>query len=274
MLFYYKVGNRGDGSLSAQLDRRLFMGTEGRKAMLRIAVCDDDEKQLMQTARLLQAYLQGRPALNGQLETFQSGDALLTRADELRGFDLYVLDVMMPQLSGIETGRRLRSLGEGGEIIYLSNYNDFAADSYDVRAFFYLLKPAEEKKLFEVLDRAVEKLNRKRSGAIVISTTDGPRRILLEHIRYVERIGRSVRYCCTDSTVDSQSIRVSFRTIAAPLLADPRFYLCGASYVLNFQHVTGVRGQAALLDNGDTVILPRTAATNFKKAWGKYWLED
>ena len=104
--------------------------------MLRIAVCDDDEKQLMQTARLLQAYLQARPALNGQLETFQSGDALLTRADELRGFDLYVLDVMMPQLSGIETGRRLRSLGEGGEIIYLSNYNDFAADSYDVRAFF------------------------------------------------------------------------------------------------------------------------------------------
>ena len=43
-----------------------------------------------------------------------------------------------------------------------------------------VLKPAEEKKLFEVLDRAVEKLNRKRSGAIVISTTDGPRRILLD----------------------------------------------------------------------------------------------
>lgn len=62
--------------------------------------------------------------------------------------------------------------------------------------------------------------------------------------------------------------------MAAPLLADRRFYLCGASFVLNFQHVTGVDGQAALLDNGQTVVLPRTAAAAFKKAWGGYWLEE
>ena len=30
----------------------------------------------------------------------------------------------------------------------------------------------------------------------------------------------------------------------------------------------------ALLDNGQTVALPRTAATEFKKAWGNYWLTE
>ncbi|HIU19039.1 MAG TPA: response regulator transcription factor [Candidatus Limiplasma stercoravium] len=241
--------------------------------MLRIAVCDDDEKQRSKTAALLNAYLHSRPGLNGQVETFQSGSALLARMEQLHGFDLYVLDILMPQLSGIDTGRRLRSLGECGEIIYLTNYNDFAADSYDVRAFFYLLKPVEEKKLFQVLDRAVEKLNRRHSSAIVVHTADGPQRILLDRIRYVERVGRCVRYGCTDGTVDSQTIRVSFREIAAPLLANESFCLCGASYVLNFQHVTGVNGQTAMLDNGQTVILPRRAAADFKKAWGKYWLD-
>lgn len=83
-----------------------------------------------------------------------------------------------------------------------------------------------------------------------------------------------MRYYCTDSTVDSQTIRVSFREMAAPLLADRRFCLCGASFVLNFQHVTGVNGQTALLDNGQAVTLPRTAAVDFKKAWGSYWLEE
>ena len=132
----------------------------------------------------------------------------------------------------------------------------------------------DENKLFQVLDRAVKKLNQRRNSAIVVATADGPRRILLEHIRYVERVGRCMRYYCTDDVVDSQSIRASFREMAAPLLADRRFCLCGASFVLNFQHVTGVSGQTALLDNGQAVSLPRTAATEFKKAWGNYWLTE
>ena len=242
--------------------------------MLRIAICDDEENQLNQTAALLNTYLRSRSGLNGQVETFQSSRALLARAAEEGGFDLYVLDILMPELSAIDAGRRLRALGGGGEIIYLTCSNDFAADSYDVRAFFYLLKPVEEGKFFHVLDGAREKLNRRRSNAVMVSTADGPRRILLEHIRYVERVGRCIRYYCTDGVIDSQTIRVSFREAAAPLLADRRFYLCGASFVLNFQHVAGVNGQTALLDDGQAVALPRMAATDFKKAWGNYWLTE
>lgn len=242
--------------------------------MLRIALCDDAEDQLDQTAALLRAYLQSRPCLNGRLETFRSGGALLARAESDKGFDLYVLDILMPELSGIDTGRRLRALGEGGEIIYLTSSNDFAADSYDVRAFFYLLKPVADEKLFKVLDGAIEKLNQRRNSSVIVNTSAGPRRILLEQIRYLERVGRCIRYYCTDQIVDSQSIRVSFREAAAPLLTDRRFYLCGASFVLNFQHVTGVNGRAAMLDSGQTIALPRTAAVDFKKAWGSYWLEE
>ena len=132
----------------------------------------------------------------------------------------------------------------------------------------------EEGKLFRILDGAVEKLNRRRSSAVVVATADGPRRILLERIRYVERVGRCMRYYCTDGVEDSQTIRVPFREAAASLLADRRFFLCGASFVLNFQHVTGVNGQTALLDNGQALSLPRTSATEFKKAWGNYWLTE
>ena len=242
--------------------------------MVRIAVCDDDEQQLQQTAALLGVYFQSRPGLKGQVETFSGGNTLLARMEELSSFDLYVLDILMPELSGIETGRRLRAQGDGGEIIYLTHSNDYAADSYDVRAFFYLLKPVEEGKLFQVLDGAIKKLNQRRSSAIVVNTAEGQQRLLLEQIRYAERVGRCIRYYCTDGIVDSQTIRVSLREASAPLLAQRYFYLCGSSFVLNFQHVKGVSGQVALLDNGETVILPRASATNFKKAWGSYWLEE
>ena len=242
--------------------------------MVRIAICDDEEKQLQETSALLEHYLRTRPTLSAQVETFRNGKELLARAEDTGGFDFYVLDILMPGLSGIDAGRKLRQLGDGGEIVYLTTSNDFAADSYEVRAFFYLLKPVQEAKLFQVLDGAVEKLNRRRSESIVVATADGPRRILLERIRYVERVGRCMRYYCTDGSVDSQSIRTPFREMAAPLLRDRRFCLCGASFVLNFQHVTGMQGQQALLDDGQAVSLPRAAATDFKKAWGNYWLTE
>lgn len=242
--------------------------------MLRIAVCDDEAQQLKRMTALLETYFQAHSGLDGQVETFQSGDALLARMEHSRGFDLYILDILMPELSGIETGRRLRARGDGGEIIYLTSSNDFAADSYDVHAFFYLLKPVDAKKLFRVMDGVLEMLSRKRRSAILVSTADGPRRILLERIRYVERVGRRIRYHCTDGVVDTQTIRLSFRETIAPLLEDRSFYLCGASFVLNFRHVAGVNGQNAILDDGEIVTLPRTAATDFKLAWGNFWLEQ
>ena len=70
--------------------------------MLRIAICDDEEKQLCQAAAMLNAYLRSRPGLHGHVETFRSGGTLLERAEDTEGFDLYVLDILMPELSGID----------------------------------------------------------------------------------------------------------------------------------------------------------------------------
>lgn len=242
--------------------------------MLRIALCDDEADKLRETAALMQRYFQARPSVSGQVETFPGGGELIARVQEPHGFDIYILDILMPGLSGIDAARKLRQLGDGGEIIYITNSNDFAADSYEVRAFSYLLKPVDEARLFKVLDGAVEKLERRRSNSVIVNTPGGAERIRLEQILYVERMGHCMRYHCVGGVVDSQSIRSPFKTAAAPLLADRRFYLCGASFALNLQHVTGVQGQTALLDNGQTLMLPRAAAAEFKKAWGRFWLEE
>ena len=138
--------------------------------MLRFAVCDDNEKELKQALALLEDYLLSRPGLAGRAEAFSSCAALLERVHTAGGFDLYLLDILMPGQNGIETGRRLRALGDGGEIVYLTNSNDFAADSYEVGAFFYLLKPVSRERLFEVLDRAVQRQRERQGSAVVVST--------------------------------------------------------------------------------------------------------
>ena len=242
--------------------------------MLRIAICDDEAQYVHQTAKLVQEYLGGRPDLSGQVFPFRLGRELLCQVEEAGGFDLYLLDIIMPGLNGIETGRQLRQLGDGGEIVYLTTSADYAVDSYSVRAFFYLLKPLEKDRLFQVLDAAVKKLDERRSKAVLITTKDGSRRVLLDQILYVERVGRSLRYFCSGGAVDSLSLRVPFHTAVEPLLSDPRFCQCGSSFAFNLQHVTGVSGQEVLLDSGGAAAIPRASVAPFKHAWGRFWLEE
>ena len=155
--------------------------------MLRIAICDDDPTQLQKTEYLLKDYLSKRPALSGQISLFDKGDELLNAAEVYKGFDLYILDILMPELNGIQTALKLRKLDDGGEISYLTSSNDYAADSYNTNAFFYLLKPVNREKLFSVLDAAVLKLQRRQTENIVVGVREGVRRILLEQILFVER---------------------------------------------------------------------------------------
>ena len=239
--------------------------------MLNVALCDDDGPQLERLYGLISEYLEQSGEHGGRLDSFSDGEALLNEAAKCGGYDIYIIDILMPGLNGIRTAQALREQAYHGEIIFLSSANDYAADSYGVGAFYYLLKPPERGKLFEVMDRAGAKA-RSAAGGILVNTRDGVRRILLDSILYAERRGRALRYCCADCVLDSTTIRTSLRDAARPLLNDRRFYLCGASYVLNMQRITGICGQSVTFDTGRSISLPRTAAADFKAAWGAFWL--
>ena len=217
-------------------------------------------------------YLLLRGESDGRVDAFSRGTELLEAVRRNGGYDVYLMDILMPGISGVDTVQELRGTVSGGEIIFLSSVNDFAADSYSVGAFYYLLKPVDRARLFDVLDRAVNKLRRSAS-CVVVSTRGGMRRVMKEDILYVERRGRALRYVLAgDMEVESTTIRGSLREACAPLLSEEDFYLCGASYVINLRRVTGVERQSAIFDTGESIDLPRTAASDFKEAWGEFWL--
>jgi two-component system LytT family response regulator len=64
------------------------------------------------------------------------------------------LDIQMPRLNGFEV---LDALGpERPQIIFTTAYDQYAIKAFEVRALDYLLKPFDEKRLREAIDRAVE----------------------------------------------------------------------------------------------------------------------
>lgn len=240
--------------------------------MFHIALCDDDARQMQLTHKLLDNYLSLR-GVAAKIWEFSSGQALLNAMfDET--FDLYLLDIVMPEMDGIDLGAELRKSDESGVIIYLTTSPDFALQGYSVKAASYLLKPVQEDELFRALDDAFKAITNRREQSIMVKTADGMSRLLLDHILYVEQAERAPRYYMKDgSCVVGVTIQTSFQDTIRPLLADKRFYLCGASFVLNLHCIKSINKADVLFAGGQQTTVPRRAAAELNTAWIHYWLE-
>ena len=72
-------------------------------------------------------------------------------------------------------GKKIRAVNRDIQIIFITGYNDYIVDGYDVEALHYILKPVRKEKLVDVLRRAGEKL-RKNKVALLFQLPDGAAR--------------------------------------------------------------------------------------------------
>lgn len=240
--------------------------------MFHIALCDDEADQRQLTRKLLDSYLALRGA-EAKIREFPGGQALLNALyDEC--FDLYLLDIVMPGMDGIELGLKIRKSDENGMIIYLTTSPDFALEGYQAKAASYLLKPVQTEQLFRALDDALKAIAGRREQSVMVKTANGVSRLSVDHILYVEQADRAPRYHLKDgSCVSGVTMRASFQEAMGPLLADRRFYLCGTSFLLNLHCIKSIHKSDILFAGGQKTTVPRRSASELNTAWMHYWLE-
>ena len=234
--------------------------------MLHIAVVDDDAQELEHAADLAERWGSARPA------AFSSARSLLAAMEAGARFDLYLLDVVMPETDGIELGRAIRERDESGAIIFLTTSPDFALDSFAVWPLQYLLKPVKPEQLFAALDRAAA-LQKRRNEGTLIHTGGGDVFLPFDDILYAEKYGRCVRYVCRERTVEGVSLRGPFREAVEPLLADGRFLLCGANLAVNLSALAMVDKSGAVFSGGTRLALTKTPCATLRGAWLRHYLK-
>jgi len=72
--------------------------------------------------------------------------------------DVVFLDVQMPGLTGFEVAHRLLQNGQSPNIIFVTAFDRYAIEAFEVNAVDYLLKPVEGSRLEQALDRARKRL--------------------------------------------------------------------------------------------------------------------
>lgn len=238
--------------------------------MIRIAICDDNSLQRDLLRDTLDDYM-SRTGLPLKPEEFSDGSELLNRIRGEGGFDIYILDLIMPGVNGMEVATTLRMLRDEGIIIFLTSTVDYALASYDVNALHYLMKPLDRNKLFSVLDRAMAQLQRIEDKFILVRTRDGEVRVPLNDLQFVSLQNRALHYhLVRGSDVDGLVIRVPFREAVAPILKDSRFVLCGISMVVNLTCIDQMDCESVLLNDGTMLYPSKAACSALKKEWTAY----
>jgi len=242
--------------------------------VLHIAICDDEQKQLTLTEALLREYHELHPELDLRVDTFTSGVTLLEHLRLNGSFDIYLLDVLMPDSNGIDLGRKIRAIDQGGHILYLTSSPDYAIDSYLAKASRYLLKPIKKDVLFSALDDSIENWLREHQTFVTIKTRNGLQRLAIRTVVYGELVGHCVQYHLADGTVlESMSVRTSFREAVSAFLEHERFILCATSFFVNLSFVDMIEAAGLKLVNGGVVPLSRPMRTEVTNRWLDYHLK-
>ena len=119
---------------------------------MRIAIVDDDIQMCEQLRTLLNEFLGD----SSEISDYRSGEEFLT-AWETADFDLIILDIFMDKLSGVDVARKIRERDSNVKIVFSTTSNEFASESYEVKAEDYLIKPFNKERLEKTLERLVIK---------------------------------------------------------------------------------------------------------------------
>lgn len=238
---------------------------------MNIAICDDDIQSCKMLHLLLREYASQNNIADLSVSIFVDGNDLLDDIQEGECFDICILDILMPAVSGIDLGVKLRDSGYNGIIIYLTASKDYALDSYKVKAFNYILKPIVPDALYSTLDDAMASISTKTDRSIMVKTKDGNVRITTNNILYVELCKRILVYHLDDgSTLESIYIRVPFTEATKELLEDKHFVQCGAGNVINISKVTMVGSEEIVFDQSYNAFFSKKICNEIRTAWMNY----
>lgn len=229
---------------------------------MKIAVCDDERQFIDAVCPLLEEWAKSHN-ISLSLYRLTDGDSLIA-AHKNECMDLIILDVIMPLLSGMDTAKEIRRNDSAVPIIFLTSSKEFAIDSYEVKAFYYLVKPVVRDRLFPVMEDFLKICNLQKN-TFTAHTAVGFCKIAIDDVDYLEAQNKLVLVYMADGKI----IEICERFSACEKMFSPEngFFRCHRSYIVNLNHVEQFTKTEIHTSHNATIPISRNNYTAFKDAY-------
>lgn len=227
-----------------------------------VAVCDDERVWQEKLEKLLKEY-SAEKHIDVFISYFSDGVSLVESG---RKFDIIFMDYQMNTLNGIEAAQKINELKNDSVIIFVSAYTDVALDTFEVKAYRFLAKPINRKKLFKAIDDYRAEMD--SDHFLIFKTHEGTIRLKVSEIVYVEALGSHSKIHTIKSDYE---IFINLKAIQNKLPED-KFFRCHKAFLTSFMHIQSHSNTAIRYDDGSTVYISRNYLPKFRKAFEEYIL--
>lgn len=235
---------------------------------MRIAIADDDvelAEKVEETAVNFGKSI-GEPVTVGR---FREGAVLLGEVAAGKIYDLYILDVEMPGIDGLEVAGRIREADEDANIAFFSGFEKYALPAYKVRACDYIVKGENEEELLHLLERIYGKLKAARNDYYFIQTENWGKRIWFNDIIYLLKEKKYVQFFCTGGLCYRE--RATLEEVYGRLPGEQFIYI-NRGCIINMKHAISWRKDLIGLKGVDMKLAAsRGMAGKVREKLAEYW---
>ena len=247
--------------------------------MIKIAICDDEGNIRAHLATLIKAQADGTGQADGagradgaghpptyQVAGYATPEELLA---DPQPPDLLFLDIQFgPGQDGMALARQLRQRYGGKPlIIFVTGFDQYVFDAFDVGAFQYLLKPVDEQKFAQVFARAAEALAQGAAPrqALTLHTGNASRTVPLEDIYYIESTGHKVVLHLKEGQL---AYYAKLQDLEDQLQGS--FFRIHKGYLVNLSYIEGYSRTQVELAGGESLLISKYKYQAFVQAYLRF----
>ena len=235
--------------------------TERLVSKLHVALLSYDEREI----RVRKNYLEEQnPAIC--CVCFHSGEEFLDAWAKSR-YDVVILDIFIGEKNGMEIARIIRNDDKDVRIVFATASNEFAGESYEVNASYYLHKPYGEDQIKIMLERLkLDEVDKRRTAMLPDGTA-----IILRNIVYADFAAHCVNIHYTNSP--DVKLRTAFRNVEATLCEYPGFFSPSKGIVINLNEVSAQKNDIFLMSDDTRIPISRRKAKEAVDIYTSYCFE-
>lgn len=235
--------------------------------MIRIAICDDEPDSILRNKEILQECT-GRVKCIADTITYSNGEMLLSDIlEDNFFFDLILLDIEMPNISGMEIVQSIKPKLPNVRVIFITSHIKYAIDSFELSIFRYVPKNDLEKRLTYAVTDALKLIMLENNKNYLVVTANRMEKVSFQDILYIQREGKNSAITTFNGVI---KVRKSLQSVREELDAE-EFIFIERGCIVNLIQVTNIKNSMIYLKNQIELPISRSHLQEVKIALNSYW---